>query len=41
MLDFFLDNFYTSNDLLNTPLKEVEFTVLDFETTGLYPFNGD
>ena len=41
MLDFFMDNFYASNDLLNTPLQDLEFTVLDFETTGLYPFNGD
>lgn len=41
MLDFFMDNFYTCNDLLNTPIRDLEFTVLDFETTGLYPFNGD
>ncbi len=41
MLDFFMDNFYTSNELLDTQLKEVEFSVIDFETTGLYPYNGD
>ena len=41
MLDFFMDNFYTSNELLSTSLKEVEFSVIDFETTGLYPYNGD
>lgn len=41
MLDFFMDNFYVSNDILNTPLREIDFTVMDFETTGLYPYNGD
>ncbi len=41
MLDFFLDDFYTSNELLNTPIPELEFCVIDFETTGLYPYNGD
>lgn len=41
MLDFFIDNFYTCNDILNTPVSELEFTVLDLETTGLYPYNGD
>ncbi len=41
MLDFFLDNFYASNELLNTKIPELEFCVLDFETTGLYPYNGD
>lgn len=41
MLDFFMDNFYTSNDLLDSSLKDLEFSVLDFETTGLYPYNGD
>jgi len=41
MLDFFLDNFYTCNGLLESSLKEIEFSVLDFETTGLYPYNGD
>ncbi len=41
MLDFFMDNFYTSNELINTQLKEIEFSVIDFETTGLYPYNGD
>ena len=41
MLDFFLDNFYVCNELLNTPISELEFSILDFETTGLYPYNGD
>jgi len=41
MLDFFMDNFYTSNELLDTKLREIEFSVIDFETTGLYPYNGD
>jgi DNA polymerase III epsilon subunit family exonuclease len=41
MLDFFLDNFYTSNGLLDTRIGELEFSVLDLETTGLYPYNGD
>jgi len=41
MLDFFLDNFYTCNELLDAPIRDVEFSVLDFETTGLYPYNGD
>ncbi|MBN2145702.1 MAG: 3'-5' exonuclease [Candidatus Aureabacteria bacterium] len=41
MLDFFLNDFYVCNDLLNTPVREIEFCVLDFETTGLYPYNGD
>jgi ATP-dependent DNA helicase DinG len=41
MLDFFLDDFYVSNELLTTPIPELEFCVMDFETTGLYPYNGD
>jgi ATP-dependent DNA helicase DinG len=41
MLDFFLDNFYVSNELLTTPISELEFCIMDFETTGLYPYNGD
>lgn len=41
MLDFFLDNFYVSNDILNTSVHELEFSIIDFETTGLYPYNGD
>lgn len=46
MLDLFAKTegsagLYTSNELLLTKISEIEFTILDFETTGLYPFNGD
>lgn len=31
----------TTIDLLDSPLKSVEFTVFDLETTGIHPQNGD